>query len=225
MNWKTEAALCEAFGTWARAHDYETDNEALGWDMLLIDQSGRRCGVQAKLKDAMEAVAQCLEGMQTMTVDVAAVLMPCVSQSMRRMLAAAGLGWFVPVSEDKDGFVSFEMRLPKHRAQGELKALPPRKNQTPAGVKSPRKFTRWTEKELRLEVIFHRRGGWVNTKDCKSVGIDPRSRYGLPSWLYRERANHFSQVAGSDLPSKHHPTNYKAVEKEMERPSMLARMR
>jgi hypothetical protein len=193
--------------------------------MMLIDQSGRRCGVQAKLKDGYEAAAQCHECLKEMTVDIAAVLMPFVSQSMKRMLDAAGLGWFVPVSEDKDGFVSFEMRLPKHRAQLELKALPPRKNETPAGVKSPRKFTRWTEKELRLEVIFHRRGGWVNTKDCKSVGIDPRGTFGLPSWLYRERANHFSQVAGSDLPSKHHPTNYKAIVKEMERPSLVGRMR
>jgi hypothetical protein len=217
MTFASEADLCLKFGEWARAHGYETDNECLGWDMMLVDQCDRRLGIQAKLKDDRVAVAQCLEGMKEPTANAAAILMPYASESLRRLCKAAGIGVATPISEDAMGFVSFGLTIPKtpfFDSVATLKPMPPGKNETPAGVKSPRKFTAWTEKELRLEVLFHRRGGWCNTKDFKRVGLDPR-RF-LPGWLCRTRANHFEQVIASELPSLHHPKNFARIEKEME---------
>lgn len=215
MKFETENELCKAFQEWAAVKRWTCYPETDGWDLLVVDQHDQRLGIQAKLKDGPLTVSQAMECMANGSAHVGAILMPEVGDSVRRLCKVANLLVIVPVGKaDEDGFVAFDMRLPKLKAT-ELKprkALPRFVPEVPAGVPSPRKLTAWTEKELRLEVLFHRRGGWVNTKDFQRVGLRTNQ---LPGWLCRTRSNHFEQVIASDLPSKHHPKAFKLAEKEM----------
>lgn len=211
MNFASEHLLCRAFQEWAAA-DYEIYAETHGFDLVLVDAFERRLGVEAKLSDTHEAIAQAVEGLKRGDVDAVAVLMPAVGESARHLCRTCGVGVIVPVSEI-DGKYFFRMDMPTDKPKRDTargrRRLPATKPQVPAGVPSPRKQN---DAELMLEVLMHDRGGWLNTKDFQRLGLNTRF---LPRWLYRDRANHFVPTDTAVLPSEIHPQAMKALRAKM----------
>ena len=216
MKFETEHLLCRAFQDFVGGREVPWDiyPETNEWDLLCVDESDRRLGIQAKLQDAPLAVAQAVECLKHGKADTGAILMPSVSESIRRLCKATRIGWIVPVGLDDNGGTLFQIELPRMVIDKESARpkLPPMKPEVPAGVPSPRKFTNNTMKELRLCAIF-RRKGFVNTKDFQSVGL--RTTF-LPDWLYRKSWNRFEQVIGSSLPDEFHPTASAAAALEVQ---------
>lgn len=221
MTFLSEADLCKQFSEYAVREGWMVCNEHEGWDMMLHREStGEQLGIQAKLLGNVQVVWQAFRGMQReRTPDVGVVLVPKASPELRGVCLALGLAVAESNTSRSDlaaGYYHFEVTMPVGKEETRMRqrcSVPKHPNEAPAGVPSPRKFTKYTERELRLEVLFHRRGGWVNTKDFQRVGLRTTN---LPPWLCRTRSNHFEQVIGSDLPSKHHPSAFVRAQAEME---------
>lgn len=204
---KTEEQLCEAFRDWC-AGRYDVHPEPFSeWDLVLEDFDGRRLGVQAKLSDGLLAVAQCVEGMKKGNVEAAAILMPSVSSSLRRLCTANSFGWFSWVGTT---FLFAEPTEYRPRNSGR-KRLPMTPSKLPAGVPSPRSIK---DGEFMLEVIMHQRGGYLTNKDFQRVGWPERFH---PNWLFKLKGRpRWEPTLTAVFPSQLDPSAYEAMKERLE---------
>jgi len=98
----TEAQLCAAFISWAKHFGWTAYAETAGWDLLMVNAAGVQLGVQAKLTLNPKVMDQALERYWHWNCegpDYRAVLVP--TAGCGSLLAALGLGCFVPVDETR----------------------------------------------------------------------------------------------------------------------------
>lgn len=221
MKFESEAALCALFRDWC-AGRYDVHAECHGWDLILVDNDNRRLGVQAKLKDGLVAISQCLEKMREQNVEASAILMPEASDSLRRLCRVNTIGVIVPAGLKGDwqinGRQEFDFNVPIQPLLtriGGMKPLPATPSNLPAGVPSPRSIKDY---EFMLEVVLNRRGGYLTSKDFERIGAPLRFP---PTWLYKFKGRprwEPTEIAKlhKQLPSQLDPKAYAAMEKRME---------
>ena len=203
--YKTEADLCAAFITWAKAEagrrswGVETPAwtpyaETAGWDILLVGADGTQIGIQAKLKFNLKVIAQSIPERWAHWHDVGpdyrAVLVPERDDTAEQICAALGLMLFSP---GRSGYGmqpdEFSPGLAMEHAQGwhywsprKRCELPEFVPDVPAGASGPVQLTKWKVAALRVVATLEVRG-FVTREDFRRLQVDPRRWTGPSGWL------------------------------------------
>ena len=230
MKFNSEAHLCERFEDWVIREGGEIDREPRDgkatWDLLVTRERGggelEQVGVHAKDAFGAEVLLQAIRDMRRpQGPDIGAILVPKITNDFAKVVVEGiGLAVITPSREwwdEERGELRYDFDvvepgpLARHPSPPQRMERPRFANETPAGVPSPRVMTKQKERELRLCMIL-RRKGYVNSKDFRSVGMNPKFVPG--SWLYRSGYNKFTQVEGSTLPDEYHPKATAALARE-----------
>ena len=170
-----ENELCNVLIKFARENGWKVYPETSGWDLLLVKDI--QMGVQAKLKDNVEVLAQAL----STGTNVRAVLIPVASKKFRKIANTLGifiieglvrkkdaLGrryWAREIKTALDSYSKKHLTYPKN-----LCWAPDVEINVPAGVKSPRSITEWKIKAIKLCIKLNERG-YVTSKDFKDAKL------------------------------------------------------
>jgi len=184
----TEADLCAAFITAAKAAGWTAYAETAGWDVLLSGRDGTQIGVQAKLRFNLKVIDQALAGRweawREEGPDFRAILVPdaggeslCAALGLQLIHARGDGRSFDPDLSFDYGYKSWHYWCPERRHP-----LPDFVPDVAAGASGPVQLTRWKIAALRIFARLEIRGH-VTRADFKDLGIDMR-RWVLPSsWL------------------------------------------
>jgi len=181
-SFKSEAELCDAFATQARAEGFAVYPETSDWDLLLVDTDGAQCGVQAKLRANLDVLYQALSygdpGESDMPgPDYHAVLVPDASSGFRHIAHLLNLACFDARQTGRpESWRTWTIR-------DELKRTPawfhPSRCWTPpfeishlgGGVPAPQSITPWKVGAVKLCALLRSRGH-LTRQDFREAGID-----------------------------------------------------
>lgn len=173
--YKLESELCDTLTKYARANGWKVYPETSGWDLLLAKDI--QMGIQAKLKDNIDVIAQALEA----GPHVRAVLVPRASREFRKVANACGIFvieglirkrdtagrryWTKEINTELDSYRQKHLNSPK-----KLCWLPDVEINVPAGVKSPKSITEWKVKAVKLCFKLNEKG-YLTSKDFQEAKL------------------------------------------------------
>lgn len=177
-------------------------------------------GVQAKLKDNVEVLAQAL----AMGPNVKAVLVPMASKKFRKVANALGiyiieglirkkdaLGrkyWAREIKTDLDKYSKKHLNYPKN-----LCWVPDVEINVPAGVKSPRLITEWKIKAIKLCFKLNEKG-YVTSKDFKDAKLSMtiwKIKWLVDSGKKEGKLVKYTRNTGAKLPDELYPEIVEAL--------------
>lgn len=169
----SESELVQTLIDAARAAGYQAHPELGSWDTVIAcRETGDQIGVHGKLCPSVAVLAQALTDESGPGPDIHAVLVPVASRDFRAVAGHLGLHVFEGVSLDS-------LQLPivfKHakRWGHPIREWAPEfEINTPAGVPSPRRMTKWKVHAVRLSLLA-RSKGFVTTADMHELGQHPQ---------------------------------------------------
>lgn len=189
--YKLESELCNVLIQHARDNGWKVYPETSGFDILLA-KNGIQIGVQAKLKDNLEVLAQAIDWNNkysdyryaTAEPDIRAVLVPTASRDFYKIASALGIYIIKGATLKWDhyrgtcewvGEIDRQTSLDKYNRK--YLTNPKKKCWTPdieidvpAGVKSPKQVTPWKVNSVRLCFLLRERG-YLTSKDFKEVRV------------------------------------------------------
>jgi len=179
--YKLENELCDVLIKYARANGWKIYPETSGWDVLIVKDI--QIGIQAKLKDNIDVLAQAIEGKQSAGVNpkwanpapnIRAVLVPRASREFKNVANALGVFVIEGLVKKRDSagrkYWSKEISdLDKYKKKHltspiKLCWIPDVEINVPAGVKSPKSITEWKIKAVKLCFKLNKKG-YLTSKD------------------------------------------------------------
>lgn len=218
---KKESALCALFiSEFNKLKGWTCYPETGGFDVLVVHESGRQIGVEAKLKLNAKVAEQILPepwydrygqpGPDHRLVIVATIT--DASAGIARMLRQLGVEVLAPrMTRTFHGDApTFELEHKIDAAWGQVSLFdwnPPERCQLPsvvpdlpAGVPAPVRLTPWKEGALRVLAIL-RRQGFITAKQIAEQGIGTTTwTQGVKPWLRK------GEVRGQWVPTEHLPS-------------------
>ena len=178
--YKLESELCDVLIKYARKNGWKIYPETSGWDLLLVNNI--QLGIQAKLKDNIDVLAQAIDGRQTdPSPNVRAVLVPRASSEFRKIANALGIFiieglvykrgvsgrryWAKEIKTELTKYTKNHLRHPK-----KLCWIPDVEINVPAGVKSPKSITEWKVNAVKLCFKLNKKG-FLTSKDFQEAKL------------------------------------------------------
>ena len=232
--YKTEAALCADFISWAEKDGWTAYAETAGWDLILV-KSDIQFGIQAKLKFNATLLRQVMPvdrcGDRT-EPNHRGILIPKIDIEIDQAMRACSVVAFAPTRQTgyfghtyEDGNRSdFAPSLNAAIERGEWPCekrieLPDYVPDVVAGASSPVQLTQWKISALRICVHIELHGFITSRQIREKYGVDSR-RWIDPGygWLSakKEGENVVGYVAGPKLKfPQQHPDVYAKIKSEM----------
>lgn len=181
-----ESELCDALIKVAKEQGYHIYPETSNWDIIIVKDI--QIGIQAKLKDNMDVLAQAIEGVQPVGVNIKwsypaphirAVLVPHASKEFKKIASVLGVfviegavfnrygkirEWIKEISK-LDGYNKNCLTFPK-----KLCWIPEVEIDVPAGVSSPKTITKWKLAAVKLCLLLNEKG-FLTSVDFKSINM------------------------------------------------------
>lgn len=192
--YKSEHELCDVLIQHAKENGWSVYPETSGFDILLVKDI--QIGVQAKLKDNLEVLAQSVEYCSfynkhsdfvftTPEPDLHAVLVPRSSKDFQKVARALGIyvihgaipKWDFTTGKCEwikaiEPYTSLDKYNKKYLTNSKKKCwVPEIQISVPAGVKSPKLVTEWKIKAIRL-CIKLKQNGYLTSKDFKDEKVN-----------------------------------------------------
>lgn len=236
FDYKLESELCADFAAWAKHYGWAVYPETEGWDLLLVDQQGRQLGIEAKLTLNPKVIQQAIgDGGGFYGADIGpdhrGILVPEVGP-LAPIASFLGVEVFYGQRsghrrwDHEKGCLGDEVKYSSphfNRFQWgaynrQLTAgmfdwnpekrhpLPEYVNEQPGGVPGPIQLSEWKIGALKVMALLEVRG-WVDRKDVRRLGCDPRRFCAGDGWLTAQGEGRWGigRVPRFDL---QHPTAY-----------------
>lgn len=172
--------MCNTFIAYAKKDGWKVFPETSGWDLLLVKDI--QIGIQAKLKDNIEVLAQTIPSpYDKIGPNIRAILVPHASKEFRAV--ANALNIFVIEGsicstdvlrrkywrkEIKTDINKYNKKYITHPAK--LCWVPDIEIDVPAGVKSPKSITEWKIKAIKLCFELNKKG-YLTSKDFQKYKL------------------------------------------------------
>lgn len=215
---KTEADLCAAFIKWVEPKGWTAYAETHDWDILLVcDQDGTQCGIQAKLQPSLHLLDQALPDRYDFGgksgPHYRGILVPHLNRSLHKICRATGLVYFSVYNSLPYEPISFQGHSPELDWGFQACPLPEYVPDVIAGAASPVRLTPWKIKALEICAVLEINGS-ITSKQIGQLGISS-TRWTNPAsgWLERHPAGKRGvYVAGKKLQfTTQHPIVYQQV--------------
>ena len=226
--YKSENDLCNVLIEYAKDDGWKTYPETSRWDILLV-KNGIQIGVQAKLKDNIEVLAQAIYEEDGFSPDIRAVLVPHASKYFKKVadglrvfvIEGARLDWNFNITRSAEGnwvkeiITDLNRYNKKYLRESKNKCwVPEVEINTPAGIKSPKLITPWKIKAVKLCLKLNE-VGFLTSKDFAEEKIS--ITLWKKKWLIVNgkigKSNKYIKKVGAILPDETYPEIVEAIKR------------
>ncbi len=226
--YKLESELCDVLIKHAKENGWRVYPETSGWDILLVKDI--QIGVQAKLKDNVEVLAQAID-FGWANPDLRVVLVPKASKEFHAVAKAlhiyvihgASIKWDYLTGSGEwekaiDGNTTLDKYNKKYLTNSKKKCwVPEVEINVPAGVRSPKIITPWKIKAVKLCIKLNK-VGYLTSRDFKAEKVS--ITLWVDKWLINSgkklnKLTKYIKAPNAILPDELYPEVTEAILKSM----------